>query len=147
MRLLLLLPFLLPAADVDLYVLGLSRHTYREELADGLRPKEQNPGVGLGAMWPLSESWEAGFTVGWYNDSQRNVARFALPIVRYTWENRVCIDAAAGYYRGSCFPGAGGLVTVGVRTIGPLWVQGVYVPPVVTRVRYGVAVGFLRLRF
>jgi len=147
MRLLLLLPFLLPAADVDLYVFGLSRHTYREECSDGLRPKEQNPGVGLGVMLPLSASWDTGFTSGWYEDSQRDIARFAMPIVRYTWENRICADAGVGYYKGSCFPGMGGLVTVGVRTFGPLWIQGIYVPPLVTRVSYGVGIGFLRLRF
>jgi hypothetical protein len=133
--------------ETDIYVFGLSRHTYRDECADGLRPKEQNPGAGLGVMLPLSESWEAGFTVGWYEDSQRDIARFAMPIVRYTWENRLCADAGYGYYKGSCFPGMGGLITVGVRTIGPIWIQGIYVPPLVTRVSYGVGIGFLRVRF
>lgn len=134
------------SAETDLYVFGISRHTYHEECSDGLRPKEQNPGAGLGVMLPVGESWEAGVTVGWYTDSRRDLARFALPTIRYTWADRVCVDAGAGYYRGSCFYGFGGLITVGVRIIGPLWVQGVYVPPAVTRVDYGVGVAFLRVR-
>jgi hypothetical protein len=135
------------AVDVDLYLFGISRHTYHEEMADGQKAEERNPGCGLGLMAPLSEAWEWGAAAGWYHDSQRNVATFAMPMIRYTWQDRVCVDAGAGYFKGSCFDGIGGMVTAGVRIAGPVWFQGMYIPPVVTRVEYGAGIGFLRLRF
>lgn len=133
--------------DTDVYLFGVSRHTYHEEMADGEKANEKNPGCGLGLMESISEGWSVGGAAGWYYDSQRNIATFAMPMARYTWVDRVCVDAGAGYFHGSCFDGLGGLATVGVRVYGPVWLQGMYIPPAVTRVSYGAGIAFLRLRF
>ncbi len=132
------------SADVDVYAFGLSYHRLDSgySLSTGEDPRRYNPGLGTGIMWQYSPGIEIGAVSGWYRDSYNDRATFAMPMVRLS-SNRWSIDAAAGYFDGSCWDGIGGTVTAGFRVAGPVWVHAMYYPAVF---KNHCAVGFTFLR-
>ncbi len=142
-------PLPIPAPSVDLYVFGASYHRYRDDYHRAVASGDAhpvNPGLGVGLMWDQGHGWEIGGTIAAYSDSEGHPASLAMATVRHAWWDRVAVDVAAGYYRGSGWRLVGCAATVGVRIAGPLWVHGMYVPEQVTGQGFSVGVGFLRLR-
>ena len=115
------------AEDTDIFMFGLSKHF-------NYQPKEQrcersrNPGCGVGMMFPLTESVEVGGGAGWYVDSYGEIAKFAMPTIRWYYDSRICLDASAGYFQGSTFDGIGFVPTLGLRVYKNVWIHGTYGP-------------------